>query len=414
MKKILKWIVVMVFGLCLMACGEIEETQTLAVSLVSGYHDNSYVPNFYSETVQNALMAACKTYGHVTVVVNDGSPYVALDAPIAPPAKEGLSENKKATIAATQVQEINGIISQAKAKTEEVDTMEAIHLAARGLRITEGERKVLILLDNGLSTKGVLNFVTGNLLQQDAEKCAEEIVTQLLTENEINDKELTGMDVIWIGLGDVLGAQSALSNAETETLKTVWKSVLEHMGAESVTLSEELPSSVYESGLPEVSEVVTDELQPVFLEKDDFLKGEGIFVLDEQTLPFQPDSTELLDMNEAKEVLTPLAELLNVNSDIKILLAGTTAAVGTQEDCKLFSEKRAYTIANLLSEMGVSKEQIRVAGLGYEHEYHVEDLDEKGKIVEQWAQKNRSVIILNADSAMAEKISNTFEIIDLY
>ena len=59
MKK-LRLIVVMMFVLCLMACGTQDETETLAVSLVSGYHDNAQIPNFYSETVQNAFSSACK------------------------------------------------------------------------------------------------------------------------------------------------------------------------------------------------------------------------------------------------------------------------------------------------------------------------------------------------------------------
>lgn len=412
MKK-LRLIVVMMFVLCLMACGTQDETETLAVSLVSGYHDNAQIPNFYSETVQNAFSSACKTYGHITVIVNDGAPYIALDAQMKPPAKDGLSENKKATIAEKQVQEINGIISMAKAKTEEANPMEAIHLAARGLRSTQTQRKVLIVLDNGLGTVGVMNFVTGNLLQQDAQACAEAVVSQLLSSGEIGGEELTGVDVIWSGLGDVAGEQMKLTPGERETLKAVWKAILQEMGAQTVTLAEDLPTGVYEEGLPEVSLVETGKSQNVFLESEAFMNGNEPMVLDDTIVSFVPDSAEVLNAEEAKEILKPLAEYLCENLNKKILLAGTTATVGSQKDCEMFSKKRAYTIAGILEEMGVLREQMQVMGLGFEHEYHVNDLDEKGRLLEVEAQKNRSVMIINSESDMAQRLKLHFEVVDL-
>lgn len=412
MKK-LRLIVVMMFVLCLMACGTQDETETLAVSLVSGYHDNAQIPNFYSETVQNAFSSACKTYGHITVIVNDGDPYIALDAQMKPPAKDGLSENKKATIVEKQVQEINGIISMAKAKTEEANPMEAIHLAARGLRSTQTQRKVLIVLDNGLGTVGVMNFVTGNLLQQDAQACAEAVVSQLLSSGEIGGEELTGVDVIWSGLGDVAGEQMKLTPGERETLKAVWKAILQEMGAQTVTLAEDLPTGVYEEGLPEVSLVETGKSQNVFLESEAFMNGNEPMVLDDTIVSFVPDSAEVLNAEEAKEILKPLAEYLCENLNKKILLAGTTATVGSQKDCEMFSKKRAYTIAGILEEMGVLREQMQVMGLGFEHEYHVNDLDEKGRLLEVEAQKNRSVMIINLESDMAQRLKLHFEVVDL-
>ena len=412
MKK-MRLIVVMMFVLCLMACGTQDETETLAVSLVSGYHDNAQIPNFYSETVQNAFSSACKTYGHITVIVNDGAPYIALDAQMKPPAKDGLSENKKATIAEKQVQEINGIISMAKAKTEEANPMEAIHLAARGLRSTQTQRKVLIILDNGLGTVGVMNFVTGNLLQQDAQACAEAVVSQLLSSGEIGGEELTGVDVIWSGLGDVAGEQMKLTPGERETLKAVWKAMLQEMGAQTVTLAEDLPTGVYEEGLPEVSLVETGKSQNVFLESEAFMNGNEPMVLDDTIVSFVPDSAEVLNAEEAKEILKPLAEYLCENLNKKILLAGTTATVGNQKDCEMFSKKRAYTIAGILEEMGVLRGQMQVMGLGFEHEYHVNDLDEKGRLLEVEAQKNRSVMIINSESDMAQRLKLHFEVVDL-
>lgn len=412
MKK-MRLIVVMMFVLCLMACGTQDETETLAVSLVSGYHDNAQIPNFYSETVQNAFSSACKTYGHITVIVNDGAPYIALDAQMKPPAKDGLSENKKATIAEKQVQEINGIISMAKAKTEEANPMEAIHLAARGLRSTQTQRKVLIILDNGLGTVGVMNFVTGNLLQQDAQACAEAVVSQLLSSGEIGGEELTGVDVIWSGLGDVAGEQMKLTPGERETLKAVWKAILQEMGAQTVTLAEDLPTGVYEEGLPEVSLVETGKSQNVFLESEAFMNGNEPMVLDDTIVSFVPDSAEVLNAEEAKEILKPLAEYLCENLNKKILLAGTTATVGNQKDCEMFSKKRAYTIAGILEEMGVLRGQMQVMGLGFEHEYHVNDLDEKGRLLEVEAQKNRSVMIINSESDMAQRLKLHFEVVDL-
>ena len=80
---------------------------------------------------------------------------------------------------------------------------------------------------------------------------------------------------------------------------------------------------------------------------------------------------------------------------------------------EMFSKKRAYTIAGILEEMGVLRGQMQVMGLGFEHEYHVNDLDEKGRLLEVEAQKNRSVMIINSESDMAQRLKLHFEVVDL-
>ena len=204
-----------------------------------------------------------------------------------------------------------------------------------------------------------------------------------------------------------------LTPGERETLKAVWKAILQEMGAQTVTLAEDLPTGVYEEGLPEVSLVETGKSQNVFLESEAFMNGNEPMVLDDTIVSFVPDSAEVLNAEEAKEILKPLAEYLCENLNKKILLAGTTATVGNQKDCEMFSKKRAYTIAGILEEMGVLRGQMQVMGLGFEHEYHVNDLDEKGRLLEVEAQKNRSVMIINSESDMAQRLKLHFEVVDL-
>ena len=91
----------------------------------------------------------------------------------------------------------------------------------------------------------------------------------------------------------------------------------------------------------------------------------------------------------------------------QILLAGTTASAGTQEELVELSEKRCNTIREIFIKSGVSEEQVKIIGLGYEnHPYYVPDVDENGELIEEIAEKNRAVIILPLASEAAQALMN--------
>ncbi len=131
------------------------------------------------------------------------------------------------------------------------------------------------------------------------------------------------------------------------------------------------------------------------------------FELNETQVRFVANQAIFLDEAAAKEALAPVAEVLLQHPGHPVLLAGTTAEVGSQEECAALSGQRAAAVKDLLvQEFDVPEDQLLTAGLGYEDDPFVRgtDWDANGNFVETEAAKNRRVIVIDAESEAAKKI----------
>ena len=131
------------------------------------------------------------------------------------------------------------------------------------------------------------------------------------------------------------------------------------------------------------------------------------FELNETQVRFVGDEAIFIDEEEAKAALAPVAEIILAHPGHQILLAGTTATAGTQEGCVNLSNRRAAAVKDLLvNYFGVPESQLITVGLGYEKDPFVRgrDRDAKGNFVETEAAKNRRVVVLDAESEIAQSI----------
>ena len=146
----------------------------------------------------------------------------------------GIDENAVASLSEArleqQISEVidstNNALASSKANDPEVDTFEAINQAARGLTGEAGD-KCLYILDSGLSTEGELNVLSENLHRLID---VQPIVDKLQKDHALPD--LTGVQVVWIGLGDAADKQEDLTSRNKNTLKELWEAVLTTSGAE--------------------------------------------------------------------------------------------------------------------------------------------------------------------------------------
>lgn len=407
MKKMAVLVLALTMLLALCGCPDKNEESrngedSVSIAVVSGYRANCPLPPYNSLTVSNAIMDSAVSYGKVTIIVADGMPYAMADFAIAPPERD-LSSTKRRDIAKAQTQQIVQTISNAKAQTAEADVLAAINLAARSLSNAEGER-VLLVLDSGLATTGYINF-TNNLLRATNTQA---IVTYLEETKLLPD--LSGIDVLWVGLGDTCGKQQPLTPSNRETLKAIWNDALLAAGAQSVFFSDDLPGSAPtdDEKLPPVSPVMIYG-DPGFViaeevaaqEEDTPIFDEPILVeeeMDDGKVLFLPDTAVLADPDAAMDALKPISEVLIAHPEVRIVLAGTTASAGTKEACERLSCERAGTVRQVLLDLGVGNEQIAgIYGLGYDNAFHVPDKNPDGSLNEN-APANRAVIILNVDS----------------
>lgn len=337
------------------------------IAIVCGYHQNAPMPLIYESAVEDAIGTCVESNGSISIVVNDGAPYVFDTLTI---------DTAKVRKKANTISDVQAYLATAKARTPEVDTLEAIKVAKRSLTDVEEEKSIYVL-DSGLSTTGELNFLDNLLYIEDTA-----LIVDYLKKNAALP-DLEGIEITWLGLGDVAGDQEKLSSAKKKTLEEIWTAILTEAGAQ-VNFLDVNPTSIAEDydSLPVVTSIPTNDLTKI-------------------KISFIENTAEFKNYDEACDQLQPTVEYLATSSSHRVVLAGTTATYGSNESCKDLSLCRARAVKNLLIELGAQEQQIAATvGLGYEHRYHIKDLDADGNLTNV-AQENRAVIIVDANSADA-------------
>lgn len=355
---------------------------------------------------------SCYSYGYKSCVVDDGSPYLAFEDDLTHTERtSGLSEQNKKLDAEAYADDFIEKTENTKAVTAEKDTIKAICLAVESLDGCAGD-KTIVLIDNGLSTCGIASFTSFKSFDSDAWIDA------------LEDYDFPALDntkVVWYGLADTVAPQEDLSNKDLTSLQDFWTKFLQKSGASDIQFKSKVAvnSTVDNSSLPWVStvevtpdtqlpnfEALMNEVEELPEEDRDRTFDDALEVglkLDESSVQFKADSFELADKEKAVKIMTPLADYLKANPEKRIILLGTTATIGTQQSCIKFSLGRAETLKTILTnDMGVEASQLLTNGLGYENDFHIDDLNEDGSLDETVAPKNRSVIFVDADSSIGK------------
>ncbi len=327
--------------------------------------------------------------GQVIDIIVDGAPYIVANC-TAPDRGEGYSITKRTEFAKRDTGSFLTMCSSWKAQTPESDLLAALTLASQALSASDTKDKLLIIEDSGLSTAGLLDFTREDLIDNDPD----EIVAKLIELDEIPD--LTGVNILWIGQGQVTGDQEKLTGQYRTKLRKLWDVVLKASGTSEIRyddtpFSGDAPQEVPPCKLIDIPEV---ELELTAIQKP--LKLEEV--------RFKPGTAELVSEEEAIEALKPLAKLLRDNN-ISITLLGTTATFGDQASCIELSRLRSDKVKHLLTDkLGVDCE-IACLGIGYlDSPLKVNDIDEYGNLIDDIAQSNRAVYVYDSICALAGEI----------
>lgn len=389
---------------------KIDASQELHLAVVIGNHKNAPKPNL--SLIEDAVYQACYTAGSVTLVVDDGDPYtLVVDIPR---PKNSLSASKYQKIAQDQTEQILTAAEQMQAKTEEVQTLKAVQLAARSLSSatveTEGTemKRQMIICDSCLSTTGALSFLEYKLNTISPEN----IVSKLKEGDEIPALDHISVDVYTCG--DTAGeVQKPLTRANQEKFKMVWKSILEAGNAETVDMKEDLPlSNICEGNkLPDVSPVmVVEDAKDIeeTAEVADVFSENGVISFDETSIAFNEGTAELADKDAASKALGYVAEYMKDHPDFQLLIAGTTACWGGEEYCKSLSADRSETVCKLLTdEFKIDETRLKTIGVGYSFaDFYTYDQTPEGELDEKIAPMNRSVKMVDLSSTIADQLIN--------
>jgi len=121
-------------------------------------------------------------------------------------------------------------------------------------------------------------------------------------------------------------------------------------------------------------------------------------VLDSSKVSFVGDEATFIDPDAAKEAISIAAEKLEKDPEINVYVAGSTAGMdGASKWCKDLSEARAAAVAEVLKDYGISEKRLKILGLGSNAPWHVTDVDSSGNWIEEKAQLNRCVYIVDVN-----------------
>lgn len=374
-------VLALVLTLCACPAPDPAQDDTINLAVVGANRANMNALAVNHTEVQDALYNACYRWGNVSFVLCDGSPRVVYGCTVKKPDKT-ISATKHKQLAENYASQLQAILSsQMTAQSEEADTLEAIRIAGYQLNNAAGDR-VLIVLDNGLSTCSYLDFAGSPTLLLDSDP---QVVLNALEQAQAIP-DLAGVSVYWLGIGETAQPQPALSQAQKENLKAIWQAILEAGGAQ-VSFKDGVTTYVPNdpTALPHVSVVTAQDrhLLPTT-------------TLTQEQVAFQGNSSVFADPDAARAAIAGLAQAMK-DLDNKVIVLGCTA--GGDNGTTSLARDRAQAVADELISMGISPGRLHVVGLAAEaNPFYSPDLDENGRQIESIASKNRFVMIIDQNS----------------
>jgi outer membrane protein OmpA-like peptidoglycan-associated protein len=356
----------------LAGCSDSAEP-TGGLAIVVGARSNMPPPGLTGQAVE-AREDALVSQAYLSVVVADGAPFQMDGAGVLAARDE--NDVVKEQDRDRNRQGIDAMLAEARAETPETDLLAALDLAARGISSAPGGH-TLVVLDSGLSTVDPLDFRTPGLIDADPL----ELANSLKVAGELPD--LTGVEVVFQGLGDTAAPQEELRRPQRQSLIHIWVAIAKTAGAKSVEVEESPLSGQPDADLPLVTEVSFG----------DGLACEGNTVsLTGGDVAFEPNSANFKDRAAASAVVEPIAKQL-MSGGMSARLAGTTADVGDKAGQVQLSEQRAQAVLDLLVRLGVPAERLTAVGLGSDFPGYVFDHDPEGNLIPDAAAVNRKVIV---------------------
>jgi outer membrane protein OmpA-like peptidoglycan-associated protein len=355
------------------------------LAIVLGARGNTPEAELLGMARQVALNAV-DTRSPVSVVVADGAPFVVgadRSAPSGGAASDDAPSGARAATAEIDDRDaLERAVTTAAARSPESDLLGALGLAAQELDGAPG-RPTLLVVDSGLSTTGALDFRRPGLLNADPDDLAE----SLAQSGQLPD--LSGLHVVFQGLGETAPPQPALGAVAREKLVDTWTAITRAAGAMEVIIERGSSARAPSEDLPPVS--VVGEAAGISCR-------ENSLVLDGGDVSFLADSARFRDPAAASAVLEPIAQRIR-SVGASAVLTGTTADVGNLQGQKQLSLQRAQAVADLLAALGVSEQRMSVEGLGSDFPGYVRDHDGQGDLLPAAAAMNRKVTISLSGSA---------------
>lgn len=374
--------------------------QPVNVAVVNASNANSVCLDM--EDIQPVIASVIKTDGCLSYIIADGDPFIGYhDSIFIDDA--GISTSNYNRRVNSKAVEISENITTVTPRTDEVDLLKALNLAAKDM--AGKDSPTIIVYTNGLSTVGKLDMTTklSSIDRLDVTATVDDLKTKYAI------PDLSGCTVQFY-LMQSAGKQAPLSDNEERLISELWQSIIE-TGGGSFTMHDYFPDSISSlKSAPNVTPVAVEDtgtsVHEVTVDNvPASLPSDFEVTIGEEDIAFKEGTAEIKDEVAAREKIASLAE--KVESDqIDLLLVASTATYGEADSSVTLSEDRGRAIERLLREAGVTTD-IQIKGFGYDatNPFFNQDI-KNGHLVESIAATNRKVVIIAQNSEQATRILN--------
>jgi hypothetical protein len=365
-----------------------EEARPVTV-LIVGDHANGSMPRFSGTKIEETVDSTLSACGTVSVVNVDGDP--AAQGLAHTPIEANHPERLKKAVAAAKTQ-VQNALKYPWAAQPETDPLAALTEAHKEIAGAKGPRTIL-MVDSGLQTTGAISFVPEGALGMEPEDVAAH-----LHANGRNLPDLTGIDVVWVGLGNTSEPQEDLTTGMISNLEAIWKAVIEDASG-TVTFAPEpaappAPDATPRADLPPVTVVDVADAAALAGNSTDF-SGPVCVQLDEGVVNFKQHKAIFVDRPGAEELLAESSTTIT-EQHLLVTLVGTTAT-GRHDEveaARTLARERVAAVRDILVGQGVEPDSIKSQAYPWtEDPHHVTDVVD-GVLIPLKAAKNRRVTMV--------------------
>lgn len=231
------------------------------------------------------------------------------------------------------------------------------------------EKTLLLVIGSGLSDCGTLDFsaTTTDTLAMSTN----DIIKKINEVNKISDDALEGVSIVWSFAGQASAPQADLSDSQATSLKNIYETVFDRMGAKKIIFDESDNSN-------RKSIDTNHKVAPMQVSNTSLDWGTKEFK-ENSSISFMGNDDILLNPEAAKAELAPLAEELKGNHSKVVNIVSYQAKL-CKDDNGINSDllaRRANRIQKILEEMGVNSSQIKASSGGYGGSTQCEDPNDR-------------------------------------
>lgn len=273
-------------------------------------------------------------------------------------------------------------------ESDGAEYLETIYSSANKLLADKesDEKVLLVVIGSGLSDSGKLNFSDSEVSLLDMN--SEAVLEALEKRHAISEDRLSGITIFWTGLGATSSPQQSLDPQQIENLQEIYRTILEEQGAKMFKYPpfETMDNDDSVDTQHKVKATPIKTTSCIFCGEGRVFSGEDI--------EFIADTSDFLNQEKAKKVLSELLDELKRNQSEKVEITAYRASNGAEcvtgsyvhvpgywDDLDM---NRANAIRGLLISEGISENRIIAIAGGIRNKGDCEndELRKENRIVE--------------------------------